>query len=194
VARNKRGDTAETILDIAEQLAQTLGFSGFSYADIATRLGLTRASLHYHFPSKAELGRALIVRYRVRFLQELAAIDHRETAAPARLRAYADLYHQVLRNDRMSLCGMLAAEIIALPPAMQAELRTYFEANERWLSGVLREGSAAGQLTLRSLPEEEARVLLGSLEGAMLTARAFADSARFAGAAGQLLARLQPTP
>jgi TetR/AcrR family transcriptional repressor of nem operon len=54
---------ATAILDVAEQLAQTKGYNGFSYADIALQLGVTKASLHYHFPSKAELGCTLIERY-----------------------------------------------------------------------------------------------------------------------------------
>jgi AcrR family transcriptional regulator len=50
----------ERILDVAEALGQTRGFNGFSYADIAVQLGVTKASLHYHFPSKSDLGRALV--------------------------------------------------------------------------------------------------------------------------------------
>ena len=46
---------------------QVRGFNGFSYADIASELGITKASLHYHFPGKAELGEALIERYADRF-------------------------------------------------------------------------------------------------------------------------------
>ena len=57
-------DTTTTrILDVAERLVQTRGFNGFSYADIAVQLGITKASLHYHFATKAELGRTLIARY-----------------------------------------------------------------------------------------------------------------------------------
>jgi TetR/AcrR family transcriptional repressor of nem operon len=47
-------------LDIAEQLVQTRGFNGFSYADIAAEIGISKASLHYHFPTKAMLGERLI--------------------------------------------------------------------------------------------------------------------------------------
>ena len=71
------GDTASRILDIAERLVQMRGFNGFSYADVAGELSLTTASLHYHFPGKAELGRALIARYAERFNDALAAIDAR---------------------------------------------------------------------------------------------------------------------
>jgi TetR/AcrR family transcriptional repressor of nem operon len=58
-------DTPQRILDVAEQLVQTRGFNGFSYADIAAAVGLTKATLHYHFATKAELGRRLIERYTV---------------------------------------------------------------------------------------------------------------------------------
>ena len=69
------GDTPSRILDSAESLVQIRGFNGFSYADVAAELALTTASLHYHFPGKSELGRALITRYAMRFNAALARID-----------------------------------------------------------------------------------------------------------------------
>src|SRR2546423_11907767 len=93
--------TAERALDVAERLVQTGGFSSFSYADIATELGITKASLHYHFPGKAELGHALVTRYAERFNQALGDIDRDVPRAHAKLEAYADLYAGVLRNERM---------------------------------------------------------------------------------------------
>ena len=59
--------TASRILDIAERLVQVRGFNGFSYADIASELKISKASLHYHFAGKADLGEALIRRYAARF-------------------------------------------------------------------------------------------------------------------------------
>src|SRR5947209_17187037 len=95
--------TAERILDIAERLVQTRGFSNFSYADIAPELGITKASLHYHYPGKAELGQALIIRYAERFNQALEDIDRTLPNAYAKLEAYVDLYAGVLRNERMCM-------------------------------------------------------------------------------------------
>src|ERR1043166_1832386 len=66
--------TAEQILDLAETLIQTRSYSAFSYQDISDALGLTKASIHYHFPSKAELGVAVIDRYAARFSAALAAL------------------------------------------------------------------------------------------------------------------------
>src|SRR5271165_2916395 len=84
-------DTATAILDIAERLVQSRGFNGFSYADIASELGITKASLHYHFPGKAELGESLIRRYSARFGEALVEIDGRQAPALEKLRAYCDL-------------------------------------------------------------------------------------------------------
>ena len=68
-AQAERTDTANQILDVAEHLVQVRGFNAFSYADVAGELGLTNAALHYHFPSKSELGEALIDRYAIRFAE-----------------------------------------------------------------------------------------------------------------------------
>src|SRR5271168_1336080 len=81
-------NTRSRILDAGERLVQVRGFNGFSYADVAAELSLTKASLHYHFPSKAELGEALIARYAERFARALADIDANVTLAPAKLDAY----------------------------------------------------------------------------------------------------------
>jgi len=102
VSRTKSGpSTSERILDIAERLVQTRGFNNFSYADIATELGVTKASLHYHFPGKAELGQALIIRYSERFAEALSTIDRELPDARAKLEAYARLYADVLHGKRM---------------------------------------------------------------------------------------------
>ena len=120
VARpRKESGTAERILDIAERLVQTRGFNSFSYADIATELGITKASLHYHFPGKAELGQALIARYAERFADALSRIDRDAADARTKLEAYAGLYADVLRGKRMCMCGVLAAEYQTLPKPMR---------------------------------------------------------------------------
>jgi TetR/AcrR family transcriptional repressor of nem operon len=185
---------ATAILDVAEQLAQTKGYNGFSYADIAAQLGVTKASLHYHFPSKAELGCALIERYHSVFGAALHSIDGQAAEPCKKLRLYVGLYDSVLRNDRMCLCGMLAAEYATLPRPMQDGLKSFFEANELWLRGVLKDGARSGRIQFKESPNERARVLLGALEGAMLVARSYGDPGRFKAAAQCLLADLGVSP
>ena len=183
-------DTAQRILDIAERLVQTRGYNGFSYADIASPLRITKASLHYHFPAKAVLGRRLIERYERNFLAALALIDRTGSDAPAKLRRYAAIYADVLREDRMCLCGMLAAEFATLPKAMRENMRHFFDENERWLTAVLEQGRKAKQLEFAGAARDVARALVGSLEGAMMLARSYGEPTRFQVVADRLLAEI----
>jgi len=183
-------DTAQRILDIAERLVQTRGFNGFSYADIAGALAVTKASLHYHFPTKAELGTRLIARYENGFLEALAGIDRTAQDARQKLARYAKIYGDVLRNNRMCLCGMLAAEYATLPKPMKDEMRHFFDENERWLVAVLEEGRRTGALRFSGAALDVARALVGGLEGAMMLARSYGEVARFEAVADRLLAEL----
>src|SRR5579863_9329619 len=181
-------NTTTRILDVAERLAQARGFNGFSYADIAAEVCITKASLHYHFATKADLGRSLIVRYAAAFASALHRIA--PGAAAATLGRYVELYERLLVRDLMCLCGMFAAEYSTLPAPMQKELRRFFDMNDLWLAEQLERGRKSGELQLLAPPLEAARALTAGLEGAMLLARSYEDPARFTAIARQLLQAL----
>jgi TetR/AcrR family transcriptional regulator, transcriptional repressor for nem operon len=187
--------TAQRILDVAEQLVQSRGYNGFSYADIAGEIGITKASLHYHFASKAELGEALIERYSARFLEALEGIASTTSGADSKLESYASLYVDVLRGDRMCLCGMLAAEYQTLPERMHGSVIRFFDHNVTWLTGVLAKGQSDGELSFDGSSADAAQTVLGALQGAMLVARPYGDLARFQAAAARTIDSLnKPTP
>jgi TetR/AcrR family transcriptional repressor of nem operon len=182
--------TADQILDVAQRLVQVKGWNGFSYADISAALGIRKASVHHHFPTKEALGLRLLARYREAFAGALAAIDGGGGDARRRLRRYSELYDRVLRDDRMCLCGMLAADLGTLPPPARAQVRALFDDNERWLAAVFAGGRRAGGLRFAGTPRAAARLFLASLEGAMLVARSQRDPAWFSSVSRGLLAAL----
>jgi TetR/AcrR family transcriptional regulator, transcriptional repressor for nem operon len=169
---------------------QTRGFNASSYADVAGELGITKPALHYHFSGKAELGQALLARYTTRFKEALETIDADGSDAASKLEAYAGLYAQVLAQDRMCLCGMLAADYQTLPDPMRRAVIGFFDDNENWLASVIDEGRDEGTLVADGGSREVARMIIGTLEGAMLVARTYGDKERFAGSAARLLAEL----
>ncbi|MGI9004619.1 MAG: TetR/AcrR family transcriptional regulator [Streptosporangiaceae bacterium] len=189
-----RSGTSARILDAAERVVQTRGFASFSYASVAAELHITKAALHYHYPGKAELGLALISRYAARFAGALAAIDASAKSAPAKLEGYIDLYADVLGEQKMCLCGMLAAEFETLTPPMRAEVVRFFGANERWLEAVVEQG--AGEHSMRGTGDARATaiLILSALEGAMLVARPCGDPGKFRAVAAALLAGLTGQP
>ncbi len=186
-------DTSIRILDIAERLVQTRGFNAFSYANIAAALHVTKASLHYHFRTKAKLGERLIERYRIGFLAALDGIDATTVDAGQKLRAYIGLYVDVLARDRMCLCGMLAADYETLPMPMRAELRHFFDAKEVWLTRVLEGGRDRGELDFAGSPVDASRVLVAAVQGAMMLARSLGDPSRLQSTAVHMLAGLGVT-
>ena len=183
-------DTSQRILDVAERLVQTRGFNGFSYADIAEALEVTKASLHYHFPTKGDLGKRLIERYEKSFLAALKIIDSAGAGARDKLKRYIRIYADVLRDNRMCLCGMLASDYATLPKPMKEEVKHFFDENEQWLAAVLDAGRKAGNLEFKGSALELARAMVGSLEGAMMLARSYGEVSRFDTAAERLIAAL----
>jgi TetR/AcrR family transcriptional repressor of nem operon len=184
--------TASRILDIAERLVQSRGYNAFSYADVAQAVGVRKASLHYHFATKADLGQALVARYREAFLDALLAIESRSKGARERLQAYVALYSGVLHRKRMCLCGMLATDAATLPRAMRDSVATFFDENVAWLSRVLEDGRRRRELAFRGPAATMATFIVSTLEGAMLIAYGSGHHEHFDGAARRLLATVAP--
>jgi TetR/AcrR family transcriptional regulator, transcriptional repressor for nem operon len=183
--------TATRILDTAERMVQVRGFNAFSYADIATALGIRKASLHHHFATKADLGVALVQRYRRLFLAALDDIYAGTEQGVTRLERYSALYRSVLVRKRMCLCGMLATDAATLPRPMREGVSGFFVENERWLTGVLEEGRRRGDLKFEGPAPSLATLVVSSLEGAMLVARG-AGAGSFDQVSARLIAMVRP--
>ncbi|MFO0957897.1 MAG: TetR/AcrR family transcriptional regulator [Isosphaeraceae bacterium] len=185
--------TQDLVLDVAQELIQTRGYNAFSFRDVSDRVGIKTASIHYHFPTKTDLGRALIARQRRDVAAAFEGIDREETDPGRKLSRYASIFRDTLEvGNRMCLCGMLSADVTTLEPSIVGDLREAFGDHEAWLQKVLDGGRAAGLLEFPGSPGDEARLILSALEGAMLLARTFGEPRRFDAAADILIARLAP--
>src|SRR5262245_54685328 len=152
MAATRAPGTADRILDVSERLVQLRGYNAFSYADVAKAVGIRKASLHHHFATKADLGRALVVRYREAFLNALGTIDDKGDGALDRLERYAELYGSVLRKKRMCMCGMLATDAATLPKPVRESVAGFFTENVGWLARVLDQGRKRKELRFEGTP------------------------------------------
>lgn len=181
----------DALLDAAAALVQTVGYNAFSYRDLADRVGIKTASIHYHFPTKGDLGQALMARYRTSFRAHLDDIDRAERDAGGRLRGLVAAFRETLvGQERMCMCGMLSSESATLPTAIRAEIAGFFDDTETWVKTVLRDGRQDGNLRVAGEVEVAARTFVAALEGAMLSAYALGDVCRFDDSAGWLLSCL----
>ena len=193
-AETKPPPTSEQILDVAQRLVQAKGWNGFSYADVAAAMGIRKASIHHHFRTKAKLGYVLLFRYREAFREALLFIERQTEDPRYRLERYIQLFGDTLRQQRLCLCGMLAAEYETLPTGVRGQLFDFFDQNEKWLTGILAEGKRLKRLKFTGSPATAARFFLSSLEGAMLVARVHPDKTWFDAAGRSLLASLGAPP
>jgi TetR/AcrR family transcriptional repressor of nem operon len=177
-APKQRSETAEKILDLAETLIQTRGYSAFSYQDISDSLGIRKASIHYHFPSKTDLGIAVVDRYAARFGAALAMLAEDESRPSM---AVLDLYVEPYTGfadtpDRVCLCGALAGEILALPGELRSRVEIFFRAHQEWLAKILKRGAARGEFNLVAPAGKQARFIFSALQGALLVKRTTGDA------------------
>jgi TetR/AcrR family transcriptional repressor of nem operon len=165
---------ATEIADQAKLLLAAGGYNGFSYADVSDRVHIGKASIHHHFPSKAELVQTVVVRHREQTKEGLAALGH-QLDPLARLEAYTGYWSKCIREGTasMCICAMLAAELPMIPKEIADEVHGYFEDLTAWLAAVLEEGVKRGQFNLRDSAFVEAQTFMSTVHGAMLTARAF---------------------
>lgn len=182
--------TREVLLHEAEILMRTRGYAAFSYADLAERVGIRKASIHHHFPTKEALGEALIDSYLVNFQQALADILAEESHAAARLERYAAFFIASMEDGMMPLCGALSAETFVLPASLQARVHRFFTLHLDWLQRVVREGIKSGELKADLDPTKAATLLLSTLEGASLVAWALSDPTLITPAISEVVASL----
>ena len=184
-------DTRNALINEATHLVRRSGYAGFSYAHLSEVVGIRKASIHYHFPNKEDLGLEMVEAYREFFRGELETISAREDSAKNRLAAYADLYRQSLQDGDGCLCGVLAAEFDNLPVAVQAAIAQFFAENAAWLEGVLLAGRRDGSIRRDISATKLARMLLATLQGALTTARAHVQPAVFDDAVAAAVAAIK---
>jgi TetR/AcrR family transcriptional regulator, transcriptional repressor for nem operon len=184
--------TADDILACTRSLIIAGGYHGFSYADIANVVGIRKPSIHHHFPSKVDLVRTLVARYREEARAGIAHLERNISDPIELLRSYTVYWEACITNASapFCVCALLASELPVLPEAVAIEVRAHFRWLSNWLASVLERGSQEGRLQLVTTPRVEAETFMATVHGAMLSARAYGDPKTFGTILHPLLDRL----
>ena len=163
----------EQILDVAGELLQTRSFTSFSYQDLSDRIGISKASIHHHFPSKDDLGKALVERYQSIYRKALEEITHKYSKPWEQLEAYFGMVAKVIQSgNKICPTGALQAEHNVISSDMQKAVRALCKIFHVWLSGVLTEGEKTRVMTFPGTANDQATLIYVALQGAMQNARA----------------------
>jgi TetR/AcrR family transcriptional repressor of nem operon len=187
-------DTKTAIMDAAQELIQSRGANAMSYQDISAAVGIRKASIHHHFPTKDDLIEAVIERYAVYVFGLMDGIFRSKVDAAAKLRRYAGLFEATLSDgkcDKACLFAMLGAELSTLDSPAAAAVRRFYDDSETRLARVLEEGREKGQFHFKGEPKRVAAMFFALLEGGALIARAEGGPKRLHAMAEQALKLLQ---
>jgi TetR/AcrR family transcriptional regulator, transcriptional repressor for nem operon len=169
----KIANSKRTILNMAEDLLQVKGFNGFSYAHIASELGVKNAAIHYHFPTKEELGRAVIKRYRDRFQLWINNPRVRDLSPEKKMDWFFGIYTDGRVDEgKVCLVGSMEVEFNTIPEGLQAEVEALHRELLAWLQATLEEGRQIGSFQFNGEPASKAALILSSLQGGLQMARA----------------------
>ncbi|MEZ0225328.1 MAG: TetR/AcrR family transcriptional regulator [Alphaproteobacteria bacterium] len=183
---------ADDILRCARSLIIGGGYDSFSYAGISSVVGIRKASIHHHFPSKSDLVRTLVAKYREEGEAGIAELERHVPDPLEQLRAYVGYWEKCITDAShpFCVCALLAAEIPVLPEAVVLEVRAHFRRLSDWLTSVLERGAAQGRLALTGTAKAEAEIFMATVHGAMLSARAYGDATTFGAITHPLLERI----
>jgi TetR/AcrR family transcriptional repressor of nem operon len=168
----RRDITREEILDAAQRLIQTRGANGYAVRDLAAEIGFSAASLHHHFPSRAELLTAVFRRYRERLNARLAEIEAETDTFFTRLERLVSHFAAVSGDEnRLCLASVAAVELPTLPPVARDETFTLWANLTGWITRFTLRGKTDGELPAETDAELLALQFTATLQGALLLQR-----------------------
>lgn len=184
-------DTKEALLNTAEVAVRRRGYNGFSYADLAKNVGIRKASIHYHFPKKADLAMAVMARYTDNIMSALHEISEKQEKASDRLIDVIDIYRTALGNcDMLCLCVAFSSGPDGLDQEILDEIYKFQIGVQSWLETLFELGAKDGSIEKVVKPGADAAACLAQLQGAQLMARAVGDLNKFEEAVSTLMARI----
>lgn len=186
----KTEDTKSKIVDVAQDLIQRLGVNGMSYHDISQAVGIRKASIHHHFPSKEDLLEEVLKRYQLEFSKIVDQIVYSDLCPSTKMRRYMELFETTLQegnHDKACLCGMLGAELTTIGSSSASLVKKFYIENEEKLVEILKQGVKQGTFKFPGDVKLTAKMIFSFLEGGLLIVRAQGNLKQYRGMMNQCL-------
>lgn len=166
-------DTKNEIVVLADRFIRTRGFNAFSYADISKLLLVKNAAIHYHFPSKFDLGLAVIEKTIKSF--EGLSLSWNALTSDCQLEKYMGIYENTKSENCVCMMGALAPVYDTLSVDMQEALTLLGQTLIHWLSGLLEKGREEGFFCFKGSARAQAYLIQSSLLASLLLDKVLQD-------------------
>ncbi|MGP8956296.1 TetR/AcrR family transcriptional regulator [Enterobacter mori] len=179
--------TRNKLLKQANVLIRKKGYSSFSYADLSKSIGISKASIHYHFPNKENLGEKVVLEALKDLDVQLSFIDNTELVCSQRIYRYIEIFQRNLDNAQLPLCCILLAELDNLPESIKYTVSLYFDAQTEWLKNTLKVGIHNGEFNSDIDVQQSALMILTFCEGSGIVSKIAKENNPLDRGVGQLM-------
>jgi TetR/AcrR family transcriptional repressor of nem operon len=164
--------TRQQIIEYSADMLRANGFEGFSYLDISRHLGITKASVHHHFPKKVDLGLALCDWTQDWFEQGISHFDTKATSNWNKLERYVRAAMKHSLNEQ-KLCPISAfySDLNKLPDSIKERVKALDDYELDWVTQVMQDGIENNEFTANQNPRALASLFIFSCKGALYYAR-----------------------
>ena len=155
------------IIELTLKNIQETGFTSFSYDHLAKELGVTKASIHYHFEKKEDLGVAVCERIQ-KGLGDVYIVT-KESAIAAEEKPFAFILQRIKFLEQNGVCPIsaLQADYQELSQAMQEKIQQLSQMEVDVLVDLLQDAKQHGSLKSTEDLEALAILLISSTKGAL---------------------------
>lgn len=175
----KNSNMREELLTCAQDLIRSRGYSGYSYADVSERVGIRKATIHHYFPTKRNLTATALQAYRTRYKSALLRAEEEFDHALDRIDAYGRLYLSGVEKELGCLCAALSAELQNLPGDLKSGTIDFFREHLDWIERIYERGRQKGEVNANLTNVGASRLVISSLEGAIMMERLLDGPAGF---------------
>lgn len=168
----RAANTRDQIIDSAFQLMLQRGINGFSYRDISEPLGIKNAAIHYHFPNKMDLVKALL--HENHQVLRKGTAEFMAYGGPARPQLegmFAFVLHQIDCGRPICMVGALAIDYDELDTGIKNANDRFMKDSLAWLTKVMESGREQGEFSFNGDPMSKAATILATIQGARQMAR-----------------------
>ena len=164
--------TRDQIIDKAFQLMLQRGLNGFSYRDIAAPMGIKNAAIHYHFPNKMDLIKALIdENHQVLRRSTSEFMAYGGPARPQLEGLFAFTLNQCSCGRPICMVGALAIDYDDLSDEIKKANNSFMKDSVNWLTRVMEVGREQEEFHFDGEPMSKAVSILAMIQGARQMAR-----------------------
>lgn len=166
--------TRENIIEKADQFIRNKGYNAFSFKDISNDIGIKTASIHYHFPTKSDLGVATIKEHiaRTEALKKRVANE----SPLIKLEAFLEVQAQIKKENKVCIVGSLATDLNTLDESIKTELQGFAQIVITWLTEVLIEGKKLKIFDFEMAPRTKAIMIITNMVAIVQLSRLTNDS------------------